>query len=74
MKIKIYLQTLDGDIIVKIPEGTGHGEILRVRGRGVPTTARGRDGHRGDILVHINIVMPKKLSKEAIFVHSFQHA
>ncbi|MDO8579812.1 MAG: molecular chaperone DnaJ [bacterium] len=59
------LKTLDGDILLKIPEGTTFGEILRVRGRGVPTTARGRDGHRGDILVHINIIMPKKLSREA---------
>ena len=65
------LKTLDGDdgqsgeILLKIPEGTDHGEILRVRGRGVPTTARGRDGHRGDILVHINIIMPKRLSKAA---------
>ncbi len=59
------LKTLDGDILLKIPEGTAFGEILRVRGRGVPTTARGRDGHRGDILVHIHITMPKKLSREA---------
>ena len=59
------LSTLDGDIALKIPEGTAFGEILRVRGRGVPTTSRGREGHRGDILVHIHITMPKKLSREA---------
>ncbi len=59
------LSTLDGDIAIKIPEGAAFGETLRVRGRGVPTTSRSREGHRGDILVHINIIMPKKLSREA---------
>jgi molecular chaperone DnaJ len=59
------LKTLDGEILLKIPEGINHGEILRVKGKGVPTTSRGRDGHRGDILVNINIIMPKKLSRDA---------
>lgn len=59
------LKTLDGDITLKIPENTGHGEVLRIKGKGVPTTSRGRDGHRGDILIRINILMPRKLSKTA---------
>ena len=59
------LKTLDGDVTLKIPEGIGFGEILRVKGKGVPTTSRGKDGHRGDILVRINITMPRRLSKDA---------
>ncbi|MDE1874732.1 MAG: molecular chaperone DnaJ [Patescibacteria group bacterium] len=59
------LRTLDGDIVLKIPEGVSHGEVLRVKGKGVPTTARGRDGHRGDLLVHVHVAMPHKLSKDA---------
>ncbi|HEY0908010.1 MAG TPA: J domain-containing protein [Candidatus Paceibacterota bacterium] len=59
------LKTLDGDVTLKIPDGIGYGEILRVKGKGVPTTGKGKDGHRGDILVRINIVMPRKLNKEA---------
>ena len=59
------LKTLDGDVTLKIPEGIGFGEILRVKGKGVPTTSRGRDGHRGDILVRINITMPRRLSKDS---------
>lgn len=55
------LKTLDGDITLKIPEGIAFGEILRVKGRGVPSDK----GHRGDILVKINIILPKKLSKNA---------
>ncbi|HEU0080466.1 MAG TPA: molecular chaperone DnaJ [Candidatus Paceibacterota bacterium] len=61
----LTLKTLDGDVALKVPEGTNQGEILRLRGRGVPTTPRGRDGHRGDLLVTINVAMPRKLSKEA---------
>jgi molecular chaperone DnaJ len=55
------LRTLDGDITVKIPEGVAFGETLRVKGRGVPVDTHGR----GDILIKINIVMPRKLSKDA---------
>lgn len=59
------LQTLDGEVSLKIPEGIRHGEVLRIKGKGVPTTSRGRDGHRGDIFVTITIAIPKKLSKDA---------
>jgi molecular chaperone DnaJ len=53
--------TLDGDIKVKIPEGIHHGEILRVRGKGVPIERV----KRGDLLIRIQIDLPAKLSKEA---------
>ncbi|HEY0220741.1 MAG TPA: DnaJ C-terminal domain-containing protein, partial [Candidatus Paceibacterota bacterium] len=54
------IKALDGDIKVKIPEGVSHGEILRVRGKGVP-----QDRSRGDILIRIHVNLPKKLSREA---------
>ncbi len=54
------LETLDGPITLKIPEGVAHGEILRIRGKGVP---QGR--HRGDALVNIHIVLPRRLSRDA---------
>jgi len=54
------LETLDGAISLKIPEGVAHGEILRIRGKGVP---QGR--HRGDALVHIHIILPHRLSRDA---------
>ena len=47
------------EIEIKIPEGIHHGEILRVKGKGVPTS-RGR----GDLLVKILIKTPSKLSKK----------
>lgn len=58
---EINIKTLDGDLIVKIPEGVSHGEVLRIRGKGVPT---GRHS-RGDIMIKVNIQIPTKLSKSA---------
>lgn len=53
------LETLDGKIDVKIPEGVTHGEILRVRGKGVPVGTN----KRGDIMIKINVIIPRKLSR-----------
>jgi molecular chaperone DnaJ len=54
------IETLDGNIDVKVPAGIGHGELLRVKEKGVPT-----DRGRGDFLIKVSIAMPKKLSKKA---------
>ncbi len=62
------VETLDGDIELRIPVGTSHGEILRVRGKGVPYVAQGFTGtstKRGDLLIVTHVIMPKKLSKNA---------
>ncbi|MBI2004719.1 molecular chaperone DnaJ [Patescibacteria group bacterium] len=53
--------TLDGDEKITIPQGVTHGELLHVKGRGVPH-ARGR---RGDLLVRVKLVLPQKLSRNA---------
>lgn len=55
------IETLDGTLKLKIPENTRYGDTLRVRDRGVPITAR----KRGDLLIKIQIDLPKKLSKKA---------
>jgi molecular chaperone DnaJ len=52
--------TLDGDIKLKIPAGISHGEILRVKGKGVPD-----ESIRGDMLIHVKINFPQKLSRGA---------
>ena len=54
--------TLEGDMPLEIPAGVTHGEILRIKNRGVP---KGRNSDRGDFLVEVEIDMPKKLSKNA---------
>lgn len=53
------IKTLDGTIDVKIPQGVKFGDILRVREKGVPVGNK-----RGDILIKINIELPKKLSRK----------
>lgn len=57
----VPLQTLDGEIELSVPEGTNSGDILRIKGKGVPSER----GKRGDILVRVHVIMPKRLSKEA---------
>ncbi len=63
------IETLDGVIELKIPAGTSHGEILRVKGKGVPYentgSVFGTGGRRGDLLVVTHVEMPRKLSKKA---------
>lgn len=58
---EIDIQTLDGLSKLKIPEGVNTGDILQIRGKGVPEQGKSR----GDILVHIRVALPKKLSKSA---------
>lgn len=55
------IESLDGPITMKIPAGIRFGEIMRVKGKGVPLDK----SHRGDILAKVNIIMPNKLSKSA---------
>lgn len=58
----IEIATLDGSIKLKIPDGTESGDILKVRGRGVPMT---RGYGRGDLLVEIKVQTPRHLSRKA---------
>lgn len=56
------VETLDGPINIKIPAGITHGELLRIKGKGVPI---GSGSSRGDFMVKISIETPKKLSRKA---------
>lgn len=58
---EIKVPGLDGEETVKIPEGTQPGQTFRLRGKGMPDVS-GR-GH-GDILVTVQGVTPKRLTKE----------
>jgi molecular chaperone DnaJ len=55
------VETLEGPIEIKIPEGVKHGEMLRVKGKGVPQGGTAR----GDFFVKIHIDIPQKLSRKA---------
>ncbi|HTI41672.1 MAG TPA: molecular chaperone DnaJ [Vicinamibacterales bacterium] len=58
----ITIPTLEGDETFKVPEGTQSGATFRLRGRGMPDVVSGRG--RGDLLVTVKVVTPKKLTKE----------
>lgn len=60
---KYVIEGIDGDITLDIPSGVSAGEILRVRGRGVPHVHE--NSKRGDALIKLSILMPKKLSRDA---------
>jgi len=56
------VETLDGPINIKIPAGITHGELLRIKNKGVPI---GGGSSRGDFMVKVSIETPKKLSRKA---------
>jgi len=57
----IEVPTLDGSKKIKVPAGTGHGTVQRLRGEGAPKP-RGKD--RGDIRYRLEIELPEELSPE----------
>lgn len=57
----IEVPTVEGHVKIKIEPGTQPGKILRLRGKGLPEV----NGYgKGDLLVSINVWVPKELSKE----------
>jgi molecular chaperone DnaJ len=59
---EIQIQTLEGEDTFKIPEGTQSGATFRLRGRGMPDVVSGRG--RGDLMITVKVVTPKKLTKD----------
>ena len=58
---EIEVPTLDGSKTIRIPPGTQHGTVQRLRGEGPPRT---NGSGRGDIYYRIRIEVPKELSDE----------
>ena len=56
----IRVQTLDGNVTVKMPAGIQEGQKLRLRGKGLPK----RDGSHGDMYVRVRIDLPKVLTPQ----------
>jgi molecular chaperone DnaJ len=58
---EIEVSALEGTTtLLKVPEGTRAGEILRVKGKGIPHFS---GLGRGDMLVELDIQTPKKLTR-----------
>ena len=59
---KITVPTPDSEIEVEVPEGTQPGEVLRIKGKGMPSNNRfSRDG---DLYIKIDVEIPGDLSEE----------
>jgi DnaJ-class molecular chaperone len=56
---EVRLPTLDGDVSLKIPPGTGSGKTFRLRGKGMPVPRKA--GQHGDLLATVQIQVPQKL-------------
>jgi molecular chaperone DnaJ len=56
---ELAIPTVDGDETLRIPAGTQTGDTFRLRGLGVPYL---RQNGRGDEIVVVRVMVPKKLS------------
>ncbi|MHB1125801.1 MAG: molecular chaperone DnaJ [Bacillota bacterium] len=67
---EIPVPTLDGDVKLKIPEGTQTGTTFRLRGKGIP---RLRGFGRGDQHVKVKVITPTSLTeKQKVLLQQFE--
>ena len=57
---EITVATIDGDLKIRIPEGTQPGALIRLNRRGIQHL---RGSGRGNHYVRIKVTVPKKLTK-----------
>ncbi|MFA6098713.1 MAG: molecular chaperone DnaJ [Patescibacteria group bacterium] len=58
---KISVNTLDGEVTLKIPSGTQSGKVFRLKDKGVPHL---RSRGRGDHLITVIVEIPTRLSRQ----------
>ena len=57
----VEVPTVSGKVRIKITPGTQSGKVLRLRGKGLPNV---NSYGTGDLLVNVNVWIPKKVTKE----------
>lgn len=57
---QIEIPTVEGETSLTVPAGTQHGALFRITGEGLPNV---RSGRRGDLVVIIQLVVPRKLTE-----------
>lgn len=58
---RIQVETLFGPVEADLPAGTQPGDVLRMRGHGMPDPRRGQA--RGDLRVSVRVEVPRRLSR-----------
>ena len=58
----VEVPTISGRARLKIAPGTQPGKVLRMRGKGLPSTEH--PSHRGDELINVMVYVPEKLTPE----------
>ncbi|KAL6710976.1 mdj1 protein precursor [Coniothyrium glycines] len=59
---EVKVPTLDGEVKVNVPTGSGTGDRVTLSGMGMKMLSAGRRGARGDLKVEFKVNMPKYLS------------
>ena len=67
---EVNIETVDGDLKLRIPSGTQPGTAIRLRGKGVPHL---HGSGRGDHYVRVKVTVPKHLTgKQKELLQEFQ--
>lgn len=59
---KIAIPTMTGSVKMPIPKGSKTGKTLRLKGKGMPKYGKGKE--HGNLLVQLNVALPKNLTEE----------
>ena len=58
---ELEIGSLDGDFRLKVDPGTQPGQVLKVKGKGMPDRGGGR---RGDMLVRVEVTVPTRITSD----------
>lgn len=58
---EVQVNTLKGEVMLRVPQETQNGNTFRLAGQGMPRLGK---SSRGDLLVKVKVVLPTKLSVE----------
>jgi molecular chaperone DnaJ len=71
---RVRVATLEGDVEVRVREGTQHGEEAVLKGRGLQNVYGGRRAEKGDLIVAWKIQIPRYVLSCCMRVRPQSHA
>ncbi len=64
----VKIKTLDGEKAVTVPPGIQHGEVVKIKGAGIPSISK--PSLRGDHLVVVSVKIPTRISNDERVLYS----